>query len=97
MRGAGRVRMPCGSPVSDGSGAGGTLLIVGHEASDFDENCAHRAHLVEKMFTIVDVFTAIRGESMHIDAAESRQRTTPVRVGTDFLHDIVVKASRPAT
>lgn len=76
---------------------GGTLLIVGHDASDFDENSGHRAHLVEKMFTIYDVFTAIKGEGLHIDVAESRQRSTPVRGGADFLHDVVVKASRPTS
>lgn len=73
---------------------GGTLLIVGHDAADFDENSGHRDHLVEKMFTIFDVLTAVKGEGLHIDVAESRQRTTPVRGGTDFLHDVVVKAHR---
>lgn len=72
----------------------GTLLIVGHDASDFDEDSDHLTHLVEKMFSIYDVFTAIKGEGLHIDVAESRQRSAPVRGGSDFLHDVVVMASR---
>lgn len=74
---------------------GGTLLIVGHDADDFDNDADHRAHLVLKMFTIFDVLTSIKGEGLHIDIAESRKRSTPVRGGTDFHHDVVVKASRP--
>ena len=73
---------------------GGTLLIVGHDVSDFGEGSGHRAHLVEKMFSIYDVLTAISGEGLHVDVAESRQRSAPVAGGTDFHHDIVVKASR---
>ncbi len=73
---------------------GGTLLIVGHDASDFRGDSGHRAHLIEKLFSIIDVVTAIDGEGLHVEIAESRQRGTPVAGGADFLHDIVVKASR---
>lgn len=74
---------------------GGALLIVGHDASDFDENSDHRAHLVEKMFTVDDVISAIDGEGLRINVAESRQRQLSVAGGHDFHHDIIVRATRP--
>lgn len=74
---------------------GGTLLIVGHDASDFDANSDHRAHLREKMFSVDDVLAAIKDEELHVDIAESRRRHALPGRGSEFLHDVVVKASRP--
>ncbi len=75
---------------------GGTLLIVGHDASDFENHSGHRGHLVEKMFTVDDVLAAIAGGGLRVDVAESRARLTPVAGGHDFHHDVVVLATRPA-
>lgn len=73
---------------------GGSLLIVGHDAADFRDDADHRAHLVEKMFTVDNVLTAIKEEGLVVDIAESRKRDDPVAGGTDFHHDVVVMAQR---
>lgn len=73
---------------------GGALLIVGHDADDFAENSDHRAHLVEKMFTVDNALAAINDEGLSVKIAESRRREAPVPGGTDFHHDIVVMARR---
>ncbi len=73
---------------------GGTLLVVGHDASDFDANSEHRAHLREKMFSVDDVLAAIKNEDLQVEIAESRRRHDAPGKEGEFVHDIVVKASR---
>ncbi len=73
---------------------GGTLLIVGHDASDVDETSHHRGHLAELMFTVEDVLDAIREEQLLVEIAESRPRQTTSKQGSEFIHDVVVKVRR---
>ncbi len=73
---------------------GGTLLIVGHDASDHDENSHHRGHLKEVMFTVEDVLTAIKDEELQVEVAESRARKVTMPQQGEFVHDIVVLATR---
>ena len=69
----------------------GTLLIVGHDVSDSLDD-GHRAHLRESMFSADDVVTAIAGERLRVDVAESRLRSSPR--GGKFTRDVVVRATR---
>jgi 2-polyprenyl-3-methyl-5-hydroxy-6-metoxy-1,4-benzoquinol methylase len=72
---------------------GGTLLIVGHDASDL----AHRLHHPELMFDAEVVLSAIEGEGLRVEVAESRARQAPGPDGdVTTMHDVVVRATRPA-
>ena len=71
----------------------GTLLIVGHDVSDSSDD-GHRAHMRESMFSADDVVTAIAGERLRVDVAESRLRSSPR--GGKFTRDVVVRATRVA-
>ncbi len=73
---------------------GGTLLIVGHDASDVDEGSEHHAHLGELMFTVEEVLAAIKDDGLQVKVAESRQREAAPPNGREFVHDVVVMASR---
>ena len=73
---------------------GGMLLIVGHDASDVDENSEHLAHLSELMFSVEDVLAPIKEEQLQVEVAESRRRQAKHENGREFIHDVVVKASR---
>ncbi|MFZ4894761.1 class I SAM-dependent methyltransferase [Plantibacter sp. Mn2098] len=81
---------------------GGTLLIVGHDVSESDDE-SHRGHLEALMFGIEDVLGAIDGEGLRVEVAESRIRTARVTPGADAEHhhdaaapmrDIIVRATR---
>lgn len=73
---------------------GGTLLIVGHDASDLDSG-AHRPHFPALMFGVEDVLAAIEGEQLRVEVAESRARQATVADGsTTTVRDVVVKAIR---
>lgn len=75
---------------------GGTLLIVGHDISDLHSG-AHRPHHPELMFSIDDVVTAIDGEKLRIEVAESRARQAAAADGsTTTVRDVVVRATRAA-
>lgn len=74
---------------------GGTLLIVGHDASDVGENSHHRGHLSERMFTVDDVLDALKDEKLLVEIAESRPREATTEHDGEFAHDVVVKARRP--
>lgn len=73
---------------------GGTLLIVGHDVSDVGPDSPHRGRLARLMFGVQDVLAAIGDQELHIEFAESRKRHGEVPAGSEFLHDVVVKASR---
>jgi SAM-dependent methyltransferase len=72
---------------------GGTLLVVGHDASEVGAD-EHRAHHPDLMFTAEDVVAAIEGEGLVVEVAESRARPEPS--GGGHLNDVVVRASRLA-
>ena len=72
---------------------GGTLLIVGHDVSDRPDD-GHRAHLREVMFSADDVLTAIGGERLRVDIAETRVRSSAQE--GKFTRDVVVRATRVA-
>lgn len=72
----------------------GTLIIVGHDASDVGPDSPHKGHLAELMFSVEDVLAAIAPEGLRIDVAESRARKTAPTQGSEFHHDVVVMASR---
>lgn len=74
---------------------GGSLLVVGHDASDHDENSFHRGHLKELMFATDDVLEAIKDEQLQVTVAESRERKSSPGPHNEFFHDIVVLATRP--
>jgi 2-polyprenyl-3-methyl-5-hydroxy-6-metoxy-1,4-benzoquinol methylase len=76
---------------------GGTLLIVGHDASDVGSDSPHKGHLAELMFTAEDVVKAIAGEGLGIDFAGPRRRQVEPEKSTEFLHDVVVLATRVNT
>jgi SAM-dependent methyltransferase len=71
---------------------GGTLLIVGHDASDLDlDPDEHGARLDELMFTADDVVTDLDG-TLRIEVAESRRRQPGAGHGlTSVMRDVVVR------
>lgn len=73
---------------------GGTLLIVGHDASDVGHASAHKNHLAKLMFNSDDVLAAIVSEDLVVDYAGSRKREAPPAEGSEFMHDVVVMATR---
>lgn len=75
---------------------GGALLIVGHDVNDVGENSRHRGHLAELMFSADEVLAAITDEGLQINVAESRQRQKAETPVSEFIHDVVVLASRAA-
>ncbi|WP_341952089.1 class I SAM-dependent methyltransferase [Salinibacterium sp. TMP30] len=74
----------------------GTLLIVGHDASDTDEGSHNRAHLAELMYSADDVLDVIKDEMLRIEIAEPRSRHVTSAEGVEIVHDVVVKVSRTA-
>jgi SAM-dependent methyltransferase len=73
---------------------GGTLLIVGHDASDSLAD-GHSAHLMELMFGVDDVVNAIDGLGLTIEVAEIRQRAAMHEHGEKaWASDVVVRATR---
>ncbi|WP_026555020.1 class I SAM-dependent methyltransferase [Arthrobacter sp. 35W] len=73
---------------------GGTLLIVGHDVVDVEEG-GHRAHLRHVMFDVDEVVSAIAGESLAVEVAESRPRqVSDADGGIAVMHDVVVRAVR---
>lgn len=78
---------------------GGTLLIVGHDASEH-EDAGHRVHLSDLMFTVDDVLAAIASEGLLVTVAEIRERQADSPDGEMItMRDVVVRATRatPAT
>lgn len=78
---------------------GGTLLIVGHDASEHEDG-GHRAHLGELMFSVDDVLAAIGDEGLLVTVAEIRERQAETPTGEAItMRDVVVRATRaiPAT
>lgn len=73
---------------------GGTLLIVGHDATDVSPGSPHLGHMSERMFTVDDVLAAIHGEGLGVHIAESRRRDATSEQGSAVIHDVIVKASR---
>jgi SAM-dependent methyltransferase len=72
---------------------GGTLLIVGHDASDSDESGRHE-HLQQLMFTSDDVLRAIDDSGLKVEVAESRAREADPKHGHGTVRDVVVTAKR---
>ncbi|MEO6942855.1 MAG: class I SAM-dependent methyltransferase [Terrimesophilobacter sp.] len=72
---------------------GGTLLIVGHDASDAGNDSPHKRHLEELMFSVNDVLAAIKDDGLRVEVAESRLRQTTSEE-SQFHHDVVVLATR---
>lgn len=73
---------------------GGSLLIVGHDASDVGHDSPHKGHLSELMFGVDDVLAAIESEDLVITFADSREREAPRTEASEFVHDVVVMARR---
>ena len=73
---------------------GGTLIIVGHDASDVGPDSPHHGHLADLMFSVEDVLAAIAPEELQIRVAESRRRNPVPAPDSEFHHDVVVRASR---
>jgi len=81
--------------LAAGVSPGGTLLIVGHDASNAEPG-GHRAHLHELMFGVDDVLAAIAGEGLEVEVAESRARQASVAPeSAPTERDVVVRATRP--
>lgn len=75
---------------------GGTLLVVGHDASDLEPG-AHQDHHRELMFSVEDILAAIEGESLRVEVAELRVRQPTAAHGSPaVVRDVVVKATREA-
>ena len=85
------LRTPLYRSLAAAVAPGGTLLIVGHDASAMEGH----DHRVELMFSADDVLADIAGEGLRVDVADSRSRSHTAPDGTVTpMRDVVVRAQR---